>query len=134
MGIGGVKPADAKYYDDFVDIHLTHIYCAHPDSAVSFEEKVKNYMEEIKKSGKALIVSECCWGSFDDEMRALLIKITLDVFTKYGVGYVAHALQYSGCTDLHDYGDGRTTPDIGNLCFVKKDGTLRAGHDIFNEY
>ena len=79
-------------------------------------------------------MSECCWGSFDDNKRTELIKLTLDIFTKYHTGYVAHALQYSGCTDLHDYGDGRTSPDIGNLCFVKKDGSIRPGHDIFNDY
>ena len=81
---------------------------------------MKNYMEYLKAKGKSLIVTECCWGSFDDETRVRYIKETLDVLTKYGAGYTVHALQYSGCADLHDYGDGRTSPDIGNLCFVKK--------------
>ena len=46
--------------------------------------------------GKPIITSECCWGSLDDEKRAELIRGALTVFKKYGVGFVAHALQYCG--------------------------------------
>ena len=134
LGVGGAAPRHAEYYDEISDIHLTHLYCTDPDGTERFDEKVKNYMQYLKEKGKSLIVTECCWGSFEDEKRVELIKITLDTMTKYGAGYVAHALQYCGCADLHDYADGRTTPDIGNLCFVKKDGSLRPGHDIYNCY
>ena len=134
LGVSGKGPEDAEYFDEISDIHLTHLYCGTPESAIKFDKGVKKYMEYLKERGKSLIVSECCWGSFDDEIRVELIKISLDTFTKYGAGYTVHALQYSGCADLHDYGDGRTSPDIGNLCFVKKDGSLRPGHDIFNNY
>ena len=134
LGVGGKGPEDAEYFDQISDIHLTHLYCGTPESAIEFDKRVKKYMEYLEERGKSLIVSECCWGSFDDEIRVELIKISLDTFTKYGAGYTVHALQYSGCADLHDYGDGRTSPDIGNLCFVKKDGSLRPGHDIFNNY
>ena len=134
LGIGGTGEQTASFYDAFSDIHLTHFYCRKPEDAEQFDEYVKQYAGFLKAKGKSAIASECCWGSFDDEKRVELIKITLDTLTKYGIGYVAHALQYCGCADLHDFGDGRTSPEIGNLCFVNKDGNIRPGHDIFNKY
>ena len=74
------------------------------------------------------------YGSLDDKHRAELIKDALTVFAKYGIGFVAHALQYCGCADLHDPCDGRVSPEIGNLCFIRKDGTLRPYHEIYNEF
>ena len=134
LGVGGKGVEDVEYYDEISDIHLTHLYCTNPDYVEKYDNKIKKYAEYLKERGKPLIVSECCWGSFDDAKRTTLIKLSLDLFTKYNAGYVVHALQYSGCADLHDLGDGRTTPDIGNLCFVNKDGSLRPGHDVFNDY
>ncbi len=134
LGVGGWCAETDKYYDEISDIYLTHLYCIDPDKAEGFDEFVKEYTDELRQKGKSLIVSECCWGSFDDERRVQLIKASLDAFTNHGAGFVVHALQYSGCADLHDYDDGRTSPEIGNLCFVNKDGTLRPGHDIFNKY
>lgn len=134
LGVGGKGIGDVEYYEEISDVHLTHLYFGNPDNAEIYDNEVKKYTEYLKERGKSWIVSECCWGSFDDNKRTELIKLTLDIFTKYHAGYVAHALQYSGCADLHDYGDGRTSPDIGNLCFVKKDGSIRPGHDIFNDY
>ena len=63
-----------------------------------------------------------------------MMKVTLDMFKKYKVGFVAHALWYSGCADLHDPCDGRVTDDIGNLAFISKDGNMRPYHEIINEY
>ena len=134
LGISGTGEQTADFYDEFCDIHLTHFYCRNVEDAEMFDNDIKKYTDFLKEKGKVLITTECCWGSFDDKKRVELIKITLDTFTKYGIGYLAHALQYSGCADLHDFGDGRTTPDIGNLCFVNKDGSVRPGHDIFNKY
>ena len=31
-----------------------------------FDKTVKSFVDEAKKNGKELIVSECCWGSLDD--------------------------------------------------------------------
>jgi hypothetical protein len=63
-----------------------------------------------------------------------LIRVTLSTFQKYGIGFVAHALQYCGCADLHNPEDGRVSPKIGNLCFINKDGSVRPYHEIFNEF
>ena len=88
----------------------------------------------LSNADKPIICSECCWGSLDDKKRADMMRTTLEVFRKYEVGFVAHALQYCGCTDLHDPCDGRVSPDIGNLCFIRKDGSMRPYHEVYNEF
>ena len=92
------------------------------------------YFDESKKNKKPLITSECFWGALDDAERVRLMKVSLDVFKKCEIGFIAHALMYSKCTDLHDENDGRVSPDVGNLCFIGKDRKIRPGHEVFNSY
>ena len=133
IGIGSTGKESMEIFGDICDVYLTHLYY-NKGTVEMFEEKVRRFFAESQKNDKPLICSECCWGSTDDLKRAELIKITLDLFAKYGIGYVAHALQYCGCADLHDRCDGRLTENIGNLCFINKDGSIRPHHEIFNEY
>ena len=133
LGIGTTGRESMEVFDEFCDVYLTHLYYMGGDID-HFEKKVAQYVEEAKRNGKPLITSECCWGSLDDKHRAELIKDALTVFAKYGIGFVAHALQYCGCADLHDPCDGRVSPEIGNLCFIRKDGTMRPYHEIYNEF
>ncbi|MBP3371187.1 MAG: cellulase family glycosylhydrolase [Clostridia bacterium] len=132
LGLGSTGDQPMEVFGDVCDVYLTHLYFR--GDFEKFEADVARFVEESQKSGKPLISSECCWGSLDDKYRGELIRGTLSTFQKYGVGFVAHALQYCGCTDLHDPCDGRVTPDIGNLCFINKDGSLRPYHDVYNEF
>ena len=133
LGVGSTGDEPMEIFNDVCDVYLTHMYYR-GGSVEKFEETVASFVAESKKYGKPLITSECCWGSFDDEVRAELIRVALSVFTKYRVGYVAHALWYSGCADLHDLSDGRASAEVGNLCFINKDGKLRPHHEVFNEF
>ena len=133
LGIGSTGGEAMEVFGDICDVYLTHLYYTGGDLA-KFEQRVVRFVEESKKNGKPLIVSECCWGSLEDKRRAELIRAALSVFVKYEIGFVAHALQYCGCADLHDPCDGRVSPEIGNLCFIKKDGSLREHHEIFNAF
>lgn len=133
LGIGSINWETTKNVNDICDVYLTHMYYVGGEIS-RFEGKVECAVAESKKNGKPLIVSECCWGSADDKKRAELIRVTLSAFKKYGVGFVAHALQYCGVADLHQPEDGRYSPDVGNLCFINKDGSVRPYHDIFNEF
>lgn len=133
LGIGSTGRESMEIYGDICDVYLTHLYYKGGDST-RFENKVARFVAESEKNGKPLICSECCWGSFDDKERAELIHVTLSTFQKFGIGFVAHALQYCGVADLHAEGDGRTSSDIGNLCFINKDGSLRPYHEIYNEF
>ena len=133
IGIGSTGNEPLSTFGDFFDVYLTHLYYMGGDVA-AFERRVESFADEAKKYGRPLIISECCWGSLDDKKRAELIRTALTVFKKYELGFVAHALWYCGCADLHDPCDGRVSPEIGNLCFISKDGTVRPYHEIFNEF
>ena len=133
LGVGSTGEQPMEIFGDIVDVYLTHLYYR-GEPVEQFEETVKGFVAESKKFGKPLITSECCWGSLDDKERAELIRVALTMFKKYEIGYVAHALWYSLCADLHDPVDGRVTSNIGNLCFINKDGKVRPYHEIFNEF
>ena len=133
LGVGSTGDEPMEILDNICDVYLTHLYYRGGD-VKQFIDRVESFVEESERKNKPLITSECCWGSLDDEMRAELIRVSLETFKKYGIGYVVHALWYSGCADLHDPCDGRVSPEIGNLCFIRKDGTVRAHHEIFNEF
>lgn len=133
LGVGSTGMQSMEIFGDICDVYLTHLYYRMGET-VYFENKVKRFVAESQKNGKPLICSECCWGSVDDKERAELIRVTLSTFQKFGIGFVAHALQYCGCADLHGPGDGRLTPNIGNLCFINKDGSMRPYHEVFNEF
>lgn len=133
LGVGSTGDQSMEIFNNMCDVYLTHMYYRGGDIS-KFEKKVADFAAESKKFDKPIITSECCWGSFDDEERARLIKVALSTFKKYGVGFVAHALWYSGCADLHDPCDGRASAEIGNLCFINKDGKMRPHHEIYNEF
>lgn len=133
LGLGSTGMQPMEIFGDVCDVYLTHLYYRNGET-VYFENKVKRFVAESEKTGKPLICSECCWGSVDDKERAELIRVTLSTFQKYGIGFVAHALQHCGCADLHGPEDGRLTPNIGNLCFINKDGSMRPYHEVFNEF
>lgn len=133
LGLGSTGREPMETFGDIYDVYLTHLYYKGDDPEL-FDNKVARFVAEAEKNERPLIVSECCWGSFDDKTRAEYIHTTLSIFKKYGLGFVAHALYYCGCTDLHDPCDGRVSPEIGNLCFINKDGSVRPHHEVFNEF
>lgn len=125
--------------DDISDIYFTHLYFRPEDpydkkEIAAFDAYVKHFADEAAKRGKIIISNECGWGDFTDEGRVQRIKVTMEIFKKYNIGYTLYALCASGFPDLHDVEDGPLSPEIGNLCFINKDGKLRPGHDIVNEY
>ena len=133
LGVGSTGGEPMAVFEDIYDVYLTHLYYFGGD-AERFERRVATFASEAKQKDRPLIVSECCWGSLDDKVRAEYIGVTLSVFQKYDLGFVAHALYYCGCADLHNPCDGRVSPEIGNLCFINQDGSVRPYHEIFNEF
>ena len=98
-----------------------------------YVDLVSAYKNFSIKCSKPVLATETCWGAMDDSERVKIIKYTLNTLSEYNIGFVVHALHYSKVADLHTPEDG----PIGwseNLAFTNKDGTLRAGHDVFNKY
>ncbi len=96
-------------------------------------ELLDDYVDVREKTGKPMLVTETCWGSLDHNWRVENIKYTLTELKKRKIGWLAHALHYSKVADLHYEEDGPVGWP-GNLAFIEKDGTLRPGHGIFNEF
>jgi hypothetical protein len=133
IGLGATGKHSMRDFGGILDVYLTHLYYR-GEKVEEFEARVKSFVDEAREDGCPLISSECCWGSNDDKHRAELMRVTLETFQKFGVGFVAHALQYCGAADLHDACDGRLTENIGNLAFTTKEGKMRPYHEVFNEF
>jgi hypothetical protein len=98
-------------------------YERHLDADVAFAEKVS----------KPLISTETCWGHLDDEKRVEIIRYTLSQHVERGIGWLVYLLHHSLIADAHRPEFGRVG-DPGNLAFIEADGSLRPGHNIFNEF
>ena len=122
------------------DILLVHPYFKCTENTVYDETLRNNYLANVqlnvdfaKEKNKQLLVTETCWGANSDSARAEIVRYTLEVLSQHRVGFLAHALHYSNIADLHDESDGLAC-GAGNMAFITKDGTLRPGHGIFNDY
>jgi hypothetical protein len=121
---------------------LSDVFLIHPyfiaeqedqEAKDSFSRLLDDYVEVRQKTGKPMLVTEAAWGSLDDNWRVQNIRHSLTEFSSRNIGWILHALQSSRVADLHDPEDG-PVGGPGNLAFVAKDGTLRPGHEVFNEF
>jgi hypothetical protein len=117
---------DLQLVEPCSDVLMIHPYFAesHPWEQI---------MAFARKHGKQPLATECLWGSLDDAVRAATIRRDLEVLSKHKIGFLAHALHESYVADLHrpQYGP---VSSAGYMAFVNMDGSLRAGHDVFNQY
>ncbi len=134
LGLDGLR-----WVEPISDVLLIHPYfmCTsetlHDEQRrAKFDRHVAEYVEFAGSVGKPLLVTETVWGSEDDAERVEILRFTLSTLTKYGLGFLPHALHYSMACDLHLPEEGL----VGEvyLPFTNKDGTLRAGHEAFNEF
>jgi hypothetical protein len=90
---------------------------------------ITDFFELAKKLGKPMMVTECCWGADDDAERASMVRMNLQALKQYKIGFFPHALWFSGIPDLNN-------KDKKHLYmpFILEDGSLRPGHDVYNEF
>jgi hypothetical protein len=122
----GPSVGDLQTVESFSDVLMIHPYFA---ASVDW----KSLKAFSQKHGKALLATECCWGSLDDAKRVAIVRSDLDAIAKQGVGFLAHALHESYVADLHrpQYGP---VSSAEYMAFVHMDDSLRAGHEVFNQY
>lgn len=125
---------------EFSDVLLVHPYFAVDKEGIFNPEKRRQFAEEVdalcdlsKELDKPMLATETCWGAYTDEDRVDIIKFNLETLASHNLGFLAHALHYSLVPDLHNLEDGPLGAP-GNLAFTNKDGTLRKGHEVFNDY
>lgn len=147
---GAVQPCGISHYASvsacgpiektvsFTDIILIHPYYFYSDDDVKrleqdgFDKLLESAKKVAQKYNKPLLTTETCWGSRDDKIRGEIVKRTLAAHKKAKIGYIAHALHWSHCADLHDDSEGPLSFP-GNLMFITKDEKVRKYHEVFNE-
>lgn len=97
------------------------------DTLVPFSVVAESF-ELAKKLGKPMMSTECCWGAEGHAERASIVRANLQALKQYKIAFFPHALYTSGVADLHKYKEGLYMP------FILEDGSLRPGHDVYNEF
>ncbi|MFD0484052.1 hypothetical protein ACFQ46_15745 [Kineococcus sp. GCM10028916] len=108
-----------------------------PETGVHTHEGFESYLDECvgfaRSVGKELYASETVWGARDDAKHVEVMRYTLSRLAERGIGYTVHALHHSGVADLHRDSHG----PVGHpewLHFLDADGSLRPGHEAFNDF
>ena len=144
VGIGSFNHWHDEKIKDLVDCFFTHLYfwfdaSKHVETITqadkdNFQKKIDLLLAIPKAVGKPVVVTETFWGSFSDEFRIQNVAATLELFRKNHIGFLGYSLYESDIADIHRPEIGALNPTIGHLEFIYKDGTLRPGHDIVNQY
>jgi hypothetical protein len=130
-GLEGIRQVEP--ISDILSIHPYWTWDSPPMKKAPYEKLLDEYTEFASSVGKPLIATETCWGAVDDAKRVENIRYTLGELKKRGIGWLVYLLHHSLVADAHrpEYGP-LSAP--GNLAFIEADGTLRPGHEIFNEF
>ena len=130
-GVGG--PEDLDLIDSFVDVHAVHPYWIPNKPAEKHAQDVAAMVGHLERLGKPAIATECCWGSNDDATRVQYIRHDLGLLKQAGIGFLPHALHHSAVADLHRPVPGREWGTM-YMGFIERDGTVRPGHEVYNEF
>lgn len=118
---------------DVLSIHPYWIHSAKNANKAAYEKKLDDDVAFARKAKKPLVATECCWGSLDDKVRVESVRYTLEQLKKHDIGWLVYLLHHSRIADAHGPGYGPVGgPE--NLSFIQPDGSLRPGHEVFNEF
>jgi hypothetical protein len=129
----GHKIPGIQRIEPISDLLAIHPYWVPPQDKAGYERQLDDYVAFARKAGKPLLATETCWGSLDDAKRVEIIRYTLGELKKRDIGWLVYLLHHSLIADAHrpEFGP---VGGPGNLAFIEADGTLRPGHEVFNEY
>jgi len=118
---------------DLLSIHPYWIHNAAQANKEGYERKLDAEVAYARKVGKPILATECCWGDLDDKVRVESIRYTLTQLKQRGIGWLVYLLHHSLIADAHrpEFGP---VGGPGNLAFIEADGSLRPGHEVFNEF
>jgi hypothetical protein len=69
----------------------------------------------------------------DDKKRVGIVESTLSELKKRDIGWLAYLLHHSLIADAHRAEFG-PTDHAGYMAFIEADGSIRPGHQVFNEF
>jgi len=126
-GIEQIEPVS-----DLLSIHPYWTAHSPPHQKADYEAQLDAYVGFARRVGKPLLATETCWGALEDEKRVEIVRYTLGELKERNIGWLVYLLHHSLIADAHraEYGPVGTP---GNLSFIEADGSLRPGHEVFNE-
>lgn len=134
----GITPEVFEAIDAMSDVLFFHPYWTRNrpgDTRQNFLNHVERNVNFANRVGKALLATECCWGSWDDAERAEIVRFELGELSRRGIGFLCHLLHETRVADGHRPDRGITVPrGAGYMAFVNADGAARPYHDVFNEF
>lgn len=132
-GLAGIEQIEP--ISDVLSIHPYWI--PQPDKPdggkADYEKRLDVYVGFARQVAKPLLCSETCWGERDDAKRTEIVRYTLTQLRKRKIGKLVYLLHHSLIADAHRAEFGHVGFP-GNLSFIEADGSLRPGHEIFNEF
>jgi len=111
--------------ENISDVLLIHPYYIHDQD--NEEEKAKflklldEYVACSKEVKKPLLATETCWPSQDDKWDVENIRFSLSELKKRNIGWIAAKLHQD-----------KSHAHMPATEFIKADGSLRPGHEVFN--
>jgi hypothetical protein len=119
-------PEQLNAVDQLSDLFLIHPYFAKP-------EILTETVDFARQRNKGVLATECCWGSLDDAERVKIVLSDCGNLSRAGIGIMPHALHESLVGDLHRAQFG-VLSSASSMHFIAMDGSLRAGHEVFNDF
>lgn len=116
---------------DYINIHIYWVPARVPQE--EYRQKLDIVAAVAAETGKDVLFTECCYGSLDDAERVKIIRFDLPELCRRHFGYLAYLLHTSRIADAHGPEVG-PVGGPGNLAFIQLDGSLRPGHEAFNEF
>jgi len=124
---------DIAFFDDVMDVITLHPYNTGNVSKEEFEQYITNKLEHLEAIGKPVLITECCWGSVDEESRRNFLESEIGTYKKLGIGFCCHVLATSRVADCFPF-DERTPIKEGlYMAFLDENYEIRKYHDIFND-
>lgn len=125
---------------DFISFHPYYVPTPNPTgqpmpngTKPGFEALLDEVVAFAAETGKELLASETVWGANDDDTHVEIMRYTLGELAKREIGFIASSLSHSPVADRHAAAFGPVGwPE--RLEFINADGSLRRGHDAFNDF
>jgi len=133
---GGIRGDWLRELEPICDVISIHPYWTDgspPHDKGEYERQLDGFAAFRDEVGKPMIATETCWGHVDDEKRVEIVRYTLGELSKRKIGWLVYLLHHSLIADAHRPEFGPVGKP-GNLSFIEADGSLRPGHEVWNEY
>lgn len=136
ISVGSIPSMESvKILEPISDVITIHPYYAW--NAWIKEGAFKDFLDDAvnfaNKVNKPLLATETGWGSLDDKQRSETLAFELGELRTRRIGWLVHLLHHSLVADAHRPEFGPIS-EAGYMAFIEADGSLRAHHEILNQY